>query len=295
VPWLIREYSLTVLPSSGSLLTLRQLPEPDPNRRSFAGFGDPVFNHNQATRLAAGPSTSSEIATRAIRIADEVSLDESHLKSATLELLQPLPDTREEVLAIARALNADVGQDVFLGTAATETVLKQLDLSDRRVLVFATHGLVPGDLDGLRQPALAFSSPKVTGNTRNDGLLTMGEIMGLRLNADWVVLSACNTAAGQGTGSEAVSGLGQAFFYAGTRALLVSNWPVESASARMLTTALFRQQEADPALSRAVALQRSMLELLDEGVYKDPQTGEALFAYAHPIFWAPFSLVGDGR
>jgi CHAT domain-containing protein len=210
-------------------------------------------------------------------------------------MLQPLPDTREEVLAIAKALHADASQDVFLGQAANETIVKQTNLSDRRVLVFATHGLVPGDLDGLRQPALALSSPKLTGHTKNDGLLKMGEIMGLRLNADWVVLSACNTAAGQGAGSEAVSGLGQAFFYAGTRALLVSNWPVESASARMLTTELFKQQEADPKLSRAVALQKSMLKLLDHGVSKNPKTGQVVFAYAHPVFWAPFSLVGDGR
>jgi len=294
VPWLIRKHSITVLPSSGSLLTLRQLPAPDPQRRAYAGFGDPVFNQNQAALLAVGTSPSKGIATRAIRITKEASLDASQLTSATLEMLQPLPDTREEVLAIARALNADPAQDVYLGRAASETSVKTLDLADRRVLVFATHGLVPGDLDGLRQPALALSSPQVTGDSNSDGLLTMGEIMGLRLNADWVVLSACNTASGQGAGSEAVSGLGQAFFYAGTKALLVSNWPVESASARMLTTELFKQQEADPTLSRAVALQKSMLKLLDTGVYRDPKTNQAVYAYAHPVFWAPFSLVGEG-
>ncbi len=294
VPWLIREHSITVLPSSGSLLTLRQLPDPDPNRRAYAGFGDPVFNQNQAALLAAEPSHTNGIATRAIRITDQASLDASQLTSATLEMLQPLPDTREEVLSIAKTLKADVGQDVFLDKAATETAVKQLDLSNRRVLVFATHGLVPGDLDGLHQPALALTSPQVTRDEKNDGLLTMGEIMGLRLNADWVVLSACNTASGQGAGSEAVSGLGQAFFYAGTRALLVSNWPVESVSARLLTTTLFAQQEADPTLSRAEALQKSMLQLIDEGVRKDSDTGKAAFAYAHPVFWAPFSLVGEG-
>jgi len=294
VPWLIRDHSINVLPSSGTLLTMRQLPESDPNRRSFAGFGDPVFNQRQAAVLAANQANTGKIATRAIRITQDASLDEGQLTTATLEMLQPLPDTREEVLSIARALNADMVQDVFLGQSASEMAVKKTDLSDRRVLVFATHGLVPGDLDGLRQPALALSSPFVTGDSDNDGVLTMGEIMGLRLNADWVVLSACNTAAGQGAGSEAVSGLGQAFFYAGTRALLVSNWPVESASARMLTTELFKQQEADPALSRSVALQKSMLKLLDTGVYRDPKTNQALYAYAHPMFWAPFSLVGEG-
>ena len=116
-----------------------------------------------------------------------------------------------------------------------------MPLDDRKVLVFATHGLVPGDLDGLWEPSLALSAPEVTGEPGTDGLLTMGEVMGLTLDADWVVLSACNTAAGSGAGAEAVSGLGQAFFYAGARSLLVTGWPVETTSATALTTDLFRR------------------------------------------------------
>jgi len=167
-----------------------------------------------------------------------------------------------------------------------------MDLSDRRVLAFATHGLVPGDLNGLTQPALALSSPTVVGGDE-DGVLTMGEILGLRLDADWVVLSACNTAAGEGAGAEAVSGLGRAFFYAGARSLLVSNWPVETTSAKALTTGIFERQSNDPTLSRAEALQQAMLGLIDEGGYMDDRRRMA-FSYAHPIFWAPFSLIGDG-
>ena len=128
-----------------------------------------------------------------------------------------------------------------------------------------------------------------------DGLLTMGEILGLRLNADWVVLSACNTAAGNGAGAEAISGLGRAFFYAGARALLVSNWPVETKSARALTTDLFQRQHTDARLTRAVALQQTMNAMIDAGVATDPVSGKVMFSYAHPIFWAPFTLVGDGE
>jgi CHAT domain-containing protein len=119
----------------------------------------------------------------------------------------------------------------------------------------------------------------------------MGEVLGLKLNADWVVLSACNTASGEGAGAEAVSGLGRAFFYAGARALLVSNWPVETTAARLLTTDLFRRQAANPALGRAEALRQAELAMIDG----DPTgAGPRAFSYAHPIFWAPFSLVGDG-
>jgi CHAT domain-containing protein len=111
-----------------------------------------------------------------------------------------------------------------------------------------------------------------------------------------VVLSACNTASASGTdgaGAEALSGLARAFFYAGARSLLVSNWPVETSAATAITTGLFRRQAADPTLSRSQALRQSMLALIDGGTQVN-NDGKPAFAYAHPIFWAPFSLVGDG-
>jgi CHAT domain-containing protein len=167
-----------------------------------------------------------------------------------------------------------------------------MDLSRYKVIVFATHGLVPGELNGLTQPALALSAPDVAGS-EGDGLLTMEEILALRLDADWVVLSACNTGSGAGAGAEAASGLGRAFFYAGTRALLVTNWSVHSQSARDLTTDLFRRQNADQALSRGEALRQAMIALMDGPGFAGPD-GKTAFAYAHPLFWAPYSIIGDG-
>ena len=167
-----------------------------------------------------------------------------------------------------------------------------MDLSNRRIIAFASHALIPGDLDGLIQPAIALSSPTVTGESE-DGLLMMDEVLKLNLNADWVVLSSCNSGASDGQGAEALSGLGQAFFYAGTRALLVSMWPVETTSAGKLTTGLFRYQNKNIGVSRAEALRKSMLELIDDPGLEDSKTGKIVASYAHPIFWAPFILVGD--
>ena len=192
------------------------------------------------------------------------------------------------------ALRADPDKDVYLGAAASERQVRTMKLDDRRVVMFATHGLMPGDLDGLSQPALALTAPAVA-NVEGDGLLTMEKILGLKLDADWVVLSACNTAAGAGAGADAISGLGRAFFYAGARSLLVTHWPVESTSARLLTTTTFRRQAVDAKLTRADALRQSMLDLLDGPGYLDPATRKIGFSYAHPVFWAPFALVGDGR
>jgi CHAT domain-containing protein len=114
--------------------------------------------------------------------------------------------------------------------------------------------------------------------------------LGLKLDADWVVLSACNTAGGDGQGAEAVSGLGRGFFYAGSRALLVTHWPVETVSAKQLVVGVFDAMAKEPGLPRAVALQRSMLKVMASR----GEDGGLHFSYAHPLFWAPYALVGDG-
>jgi CHAT domain-containing protein len=296
VPFLIRKAAITQLPSVTALATLRALPAADPSRKAFAGFGDPWFSAQQAAQArAAAPAQVAQTAgvqTRGLRLVRRNAPATQGVNSAELALLPRLPDTAEEVRNIALALNADLTKDVFLGAQANEQLVRTMNLADRRVVLFATHGLIPGDLNGLTQPALALSAPGVAGSG-GDGLLTMEDILGLRLNADWVVLSACNTASGDGAGAEAVSGLGRAFFYAGARALLVSNWPVETVSARALTTDLFKRQAADARLGRAEALRRAMLALIDGPGALDP-TGASQFSYAHPIFWAPFSVVGDG-
>jgi CHAT domain-containing protein len=195
-------------------------------------------------------------------------------------------------MAMARALDADPAQALFLGRDANERNVETIDLSRFRIVAFATHGLVAGDLDGLTQPALALTAPQIAG-VEGDGLLTLEKILPLKLDADWVVLSACNTAGGAEAGAEAASGLGRAFFYAGTRALLVTNWSVHSASARELITDLFRRQSADPHLARAEALRQAMMAMLDGPGFVDGW-GKTLFAYAHPLFWAPYSIIGDG-
>jgi CHAT domain-containing protein len=293
IAWLLRQVAITDLPSVDSLEALRRIPPAAAGRKPFVGFGDPWFN---AVEAAEGSTQTAEIAPnlgmRGIPFHLRNVPKTDSIDDALLGQLPRLPDTAEEVREVALALNADPVADVFLGAKANEHQVRSMKLDDRRVVMFATHGLVPGDLDGLAEPALALSAPKIAG-VDGDGLLTMTKILGLKLDADWVVLSACNTAAGKGAGAEAISGLGLAFFYAGTRAILVSNWPVETTSARALTTDLFRRQAENPALSRAEALRQTMLAMIDTGGRMGGKQ-TLLFSYAHPIFWAPFSLVGDG-
>ncbi len=270
VPWLAKRYAMTVLPSVRSLKALRVFAGKTAAKYPFAGFGDPVLNGEPGggrSNLALALYQRGSLA------------DVSKVRD-----LPRLPETADELQALATSLRGRT-EDVFLRNRATEGTVKGVDLSQYRVLAFATHGLTAGDFAEVGEPALVMTPP-VTASDEDDGLLTAGEVAHLRLNADWVVLSACNTAAPDGSpGAEGLSGLARAFFYAGSRALLVSHWPVDSQAATRLTTRLFSISSAEPALGRAEALQRSMLELMKS--VDRPY-------YAHPIFWAPFVVVGEG-
>ncbi|WP_426422776.1 CHAT domain-containing protein [Bradyrhizobium genosp. A] len=294
VPWLARTHAVTMVPSLSAFRTLRNLPPGKPERSELIAFGDPYFSTEQleATKLAERSDSAAEpLATRGLPLKRRSS-PKLGVDSAELAILPRLPDTADELKSIALALRTDPAKVLFLGPDANEARVKTANLSKFKVLAFATHGLLPGELNGLNQPALALSAPTVWGGD-GDGLLTMEEILALKLDADWVVLSACNTGLGDGAGAEATSGLGRAFFYAGTRALLVTNWSVHSQSARELVADLFKRQSDDKRLARGEALRQAMMSMIDGPGYTD-SAGRTEFAYAHPLFWAPYSIIGDG-
>src|SRR5262249_2008374 len=143
---------------------------------------------------------------------------------ALAEHLGQLPGTRKEVETIGETLSIDES-DIKLGLGATETAVKQSKLDDYRIVYFATHGLVAGELKNFTkakaEPALALTIPDKP-STLDNGLLEASEAAELKLNADWVVLSACNTASSDGVGAEPLSGLARAFLYAGGKSLVVS-------------------------------------------------------------------------
>jgi CHAT domain-containing protein len=163
--------------------------------------------------------------------------------------------------------------------------VKTMVLSQYRIIAFATHGLLAGEFKGVAEPALVLTPPSKATQI-DDGLLTASEITNLKLDSDWVILSACNTAAPGGrTGAEGLSGLAKAFFYAGSRALMVSHCWIASDATVVLTTGAIKEFSADPKIGRAEALRRAMLRLMN---------GESKPHFAHPVFWAPFVIVGEG-
>lgn len=277
--WIIRDHALTVLPSVTSLRALRTLPQRADNGRPMVGFGNPKFGQLAAPGTTRGP----------IRVADASNtwtLPRTNVR-AILNGLPELPGAEQELRTVAKDLGAS-DEDIHLGTAATEKAVKQADLKKFNVVYFATHGLVADDIKGLNEPALVLTPPDDP-NDDDDGLLTASEVSQLSMNADWVVLAACNTAAESKPGARALSGLAKAFFHAGARALLVSHWRVDSEAAAALTTLTFGIKAKNPKIGRAEALREAMLERITKAP-KD--TSEVWDAY--PAFWAAFSVVGEG-
>jgi CHAT domain-containing protein/Tfp pilus assembly protein PilF len=281
--WLIKRQAVSVLPSVASLRALRLFARKAEATKAMIGFGDPIFDPAERTKALVEREATKSRAAAMSRAYSEFWQGSSLDRKALAVALSSLLDTADELEAVAAKLGASRG-DIHLQKDASETTVKRAALADYRVVYFATHGLVAGDVKGLGEPSLTLTIPKEP-SALDDGLLTASEVAQLRLNADWVVLSACNTAAGDKPGAEALSGLARAFFYAGARALLVSHWAVDSDAATRLTTTTFDLLQGDPKLGRAEALRRAMIAYMNDSA--DPLN-------AYPALWAPFVVVGEG-
>jgi CHAT domain-containing protein len=256
-----RRMAVTQLPSAGALAALRRVAAPPVAPKALFGVGDPQFKSTaRAGRAALGAAATKYDAAWGFSYGD----------------IPPLPETRVELQALAKALGAHPQADLLLGAAATREAVLAAPLADRRVVAFATHGLMPGELPGVSKPALA-RAPR--GDPAASPLLELDDVLTLRLNAQTVLLSACNTAAGE-QGGAAMSGLVRGFFFAGGRSVLATHWAVETASAAALTSATFAATGP-----RAEALRQAQLRMI-EG-----QLGGG--RWAHPFYWAGFALFGD--
>ena len=296
--WFARSHALTVLPAVSSLKALRRTGRSSAATKPMIGFGNPLLDgpdsrYAKLARLARDkqkcPKTVWQKIAGLLKSRGGVPALEtqeglanvSHIRSQT-----PLPETADELCAVAREVNADL-DEMRLGARATEHEVKALSASGQlgqyRIVHFATHGAMAGELTGSSQPGLLLTPPQAASED-DDGYLSASEIAGLKLDADWVILSACNTAAGNAAKAEALSGLARAFIYAQARALLVSHWAVDSNTTVKLVTTAIREMSRDRTIGRSEALRRAMLALIDKGAPHE----------AHPAYWAPFVVVGEG-
>lgn len=270
--WLGAKVSSSLVVSGASFLQSRAF-APSQAEKPYLGFGDPALPRESERAFTSVTRSFLRRSAALERVCGET-------RSALLRI-EALPETAAEVRQVGLSLGAP-GAVVTGEAFSDDAVRARDDLSDYQVLYFATHGLLPQPDACVPEPALVTS----LGGQDSDALLDSSEILNLRIDADLVVLAACDTGGAGATadrtgltgGGEALGGLTRAMIYAGSRALVVSHWSVESESAVRLMTGIF----ASGAPSLAEALKRSQGAL-----QADPR-------YAHPYFWAPFTLVGDG-
>ncbi|MDB5483657.1 MAG: hypothetical protein JWO83_4710 [Caulobacteraceae bacterium] len=294
VAWL-GAHSYNSIALSASAFYQARIAKPSRAPNPFYGYGDPV--------IPTDPEVFSSVRPSGRATAADEELCARYRYSLTL--LAPLPETHAEVASVARAVAGETaGQNYAFGPDFTDAAItRQGDIGKYKVIYFATHGLLDQD-----NPCLPTSLLTSHGGDGSDALLDLGKITALHLDADMVVLSACNTGsnghvqmrapdadAGKGQGGaahgrgaplprlgsgggEALGGLVTSFVQAGARNVIVSNWEVDSGTTERLMTSLFKHRE----VSQADALAQAERTLMNE-----PR-------YSHPYYWAPFTVVGDG-
>lgn len=269
--WWISSVTPVEMPSASALI-LARLQNTKRAAMPFIAFADPSFDGKDHSPEGAG-------GVRSVRAA-VVRGGNGTTSEIDYHLVTPLPETYDEVRAIATALSAPP-QSIIRGTQATRSAALKDDLSEERIVEFATHGILPGEIPQMLKAGLAMA---YEGNGLSDSVLTIDDVVGLRLNADWVVLSACNTGFASGDAGDSMSALSRGFFAAGARSVLATQWAVDSESAKQLTVAVFTLYAADPKLSKGDALVRAQRDMLG---------GKYGALYQHPYFWAPYFLAGD--
>lgn len=259
LPWVVRQTAINMLPSLQAIEPLSRSVASGTDRRPFLGVGNPDFGAGLRVASLRGLSPIRPLAIPA------------------------LPETETEITRIAEIVRAESAEDLLIGERASEAVIRQMTLDHYRIITFATHGILAGEFLGVSEPALVLAMPK-NPQADNDGLLTASEVSALRLDAELVVLSACNTAGSDGRpGAEGLSGLANAFFYAGAQNLVVTHWAIPSNPAVDISVGMIEAYQGNAQPDWATALQASVLDMID---------GDGPVAYVHPGAWGAHMVVG---
>lgn len=265
--WLINSYSISRSPHP----VFQSLPNSknsrqDNAKKTFIGIGNPILAQDGYYKplRKAEPPKSGEL-----------------LNPNFLRQLPSLPESKIELEGLAKLINSNP-QDLFLGDRASETNVKSIQLGGYDVLAFATHGVLSEEFGNGIEAGLILTPPNIP-SKEDDGYLSASEIAQLELNADLVMLSACNTAGGHTDRSyEGLPGLSASFIYAGARNILVSHWGIDSETAPLITSSMINEAMHDIKIGYAGALRQAMIKLANN-------THNEMFT--HPFFWAPFSII----
>jgi CHAT domain-containing protein len=264
-PFLIRTMAISHVPSAASFVNLRQGTKTIQATHPWFGMGD--FRP---------PTQKQANATFAVEVCGDSARELAGLSS--------LPGARKE-LEVARKLEGADAGDQLLGANFTSKKVLSSNLQDYRIVHFATHAILPGELRCQSEPAVLTSTPPDAPDATG-AMLTASEIELMHLDAELVILAACNTGGENGGGAgESLSGLARSFFFAGARSLLVTHWDANDASTTYLTALFLQKFQANPDAGPAAALAAAQRQMLDEAVGDDA-------IQAHPYYWAVEALIG---
>ncbi len=267
-PWLVRTKTLAYVPAAANFVSLRKIAGDSRATKPWFGFGDfHAVSLAQAKATFDGPSCG---------------------ESASLFAgLPKLPFAKLELAAAAGIFGAGP-QDELTGAAFTVPAVEAADLKDFRILHFATHALLPSDLPCASEPAIVTSAP-AGAKSANRAMLTSSDVTNLHLDADLILLSACNTGGSDGrAGGEALTGLARSFFYAGARGLMVTQWSVNDQVSAYLVASTLQDLKSGEDGGSASSLRAAQLALINGAGHGMPAN------LANPFFWAAFVVIGDG-
>jgi CHAT domain-containing protein len=267
---LVSQHEIAVLPSASALVSLRRAAaRRAPPTALAAIFADPIFEDDDP-RIERGDASAK---TQRPKLPASIRALEGNY-------IPRLQASRDEANAIATLLGTRGSKLVHVALdfdANRENVLNN-GLSVFRFVHFATHGLI--DAQHPEMSALILSLINRRGK-HQDGYLRLGDIYQLKLSADLVVLSSCESALGQDLESEGIIGLPRGFLYAGAKSVIASLWKVDDAATAKLMTSLYRRVRAGE--SPSAALRGAQVEMAH-----DEQ-------WSNPSYWAAFVLEGDYR
>lgn len=266
-PWLLRRFTIAHVPAAANFVSLRRVAATSRAARPWFGLGE----FRPPTLAQAERSFPGRGCTESARL---------------LAGLPPLPFAGRE-LGAARAILGGSPSDELLGAAYTAGTVRQADLKNYRVLHFASHAVLPEELPCEAEPTIIASTPPGAPDA-SGARLTASQVTGLDLDADVVILSACNSGGPGGTGGESLSGLARAFFYAGARSVVVTHWSVNDQATAFLVADTLNRLHRGEGGGIAGALRLAELGMLDGAGNGTPAE------LAHPFYWASFALIGEG-
>jgi CHAT domain-containing protein len=257
--YLIAKYKISYVPSTSALMFLSENRVKHRNQKGLLAFGNPSYILKDSSK---GEKPKTEI-----QILRDMYLDQGFE-------LSPLPYSEREILEISSYFPED-RKDIYLEEEAREEIFKEAPLKDYQIIHFACHGFLAEEFPFRSALVLALDD-----GTQEDGFLQVRELYNLRLKADLVVLSACQTGKGKLERREGILGLPRIFFYAGARSVMLTLWRINDESSAKFMNLFYRY--LSKGNDKAQALRLAKLEMINS-------------RFSHPFYWASFVLNGDSN